>query len=42
MQYNTAVATFPRNLVAGAIGFSAAPLFAADAADRAVQQVGNL
>src|SRR5205823_13779238 len=35
MQYNTAVATFPPNLVAGAMGFSAAPLFAAEAGDRA-------
>ena len=34
MQYNTAVATFPRNLVAGLLGFSAATMFAAEAADR--------
>lgn len=35
MQYNTAIATFPRNLVAGMMGFSRATLFAAEAADRA-------
>lgn len=35
MQYNTAIASFPRNLVAGMLGFSAATLFAADAEDRA-------
>src|SRR5262249_36560892 len=34
MQYNTAIATFPRNLMAGAMGFSAATLFAAEAGDR--------
>jgi len=34
MQYNTAIATFPRNLVAGALGFSAATMFAAEAGDR--------
>src|SRR5215469_13770522 len=34
MQYNTAIATFPRNLIAGAMGFSAAMLFAAEAGDR--------
>lgn len=34
MNYNTAIATFPRNLVAGAMGFSRATLFAAEAADR--------
>ena len=34
MQYNTAIATFPRNLIAGTLGFSAAAMFAADAADR--------
>jgi LemA protein len=34
LQYNTAVATFPRNLVAGLLGFSAATMFAAEAGDR--------
>ncbi len=34
MQYNTAVATFPRNLLAGLMGFSAAAMFAAEAGDR--------
>lgn len=34
MQYNTAMATFPRNLVAGAMGFSRASMFAAEAGDR--------
>ncbi|HKE30219.1 MAG TPA: LemA family protein [Candidatus Angelobacter sp.] len=34
MQYNTAIATFPRNLIAGAMGFSRATMFAAEAGDR--------
>jgi len=34
MQYNTAIATFPRNVVAGAMGFTTATLFAAEAGDR--------
>lgn len=34
-EYNTAVATFPRNLVAGLLGFSSATMFAAEAEDRA-------
>jgi len=34
MQYNTAIATFPRNVVAGAMGFTRATLFAAEAGDR--------
>jgi len=34
MQYNTAIATFPRNLVAGALGFCAATMFAAEPGDR--------
>jgi LemA protein len=34
MQYNTAIATFPRNLVAGLMGFSSASMFAAEAGDR--------
>jgi len=33
-QFNTSIAEFPRNLVAGSFGFSAAQLFAAEAADR--------
>ena len=33
-RYNTAQAEFPRNLVAGMMGFSPAQLFAADAGDR--------
>lgn len=38
-RFNTAIAEFPRNLVAGMFGFSAAPLFAADAGERAAVQV---
>lgn len=38
-QFNTAIAEFPRNLIAGTLGFSAAPLFAAEPGDRAVAQV---
>jgi LemA protein len=34
-QYNTSLAEFPRNLVAGAFGFSPAQMFAAEAGDRA-------
>jgi LemA protein len=34
-QYNTALAEFPRNLVAGAFGFSASSLFTAEAGERA-------
>jgi LemA protein len=34
-KYNTAQAEFPRNLVAGSIGFTPSALFAADAGDRA-------
>jgi LemA protein len=34
-RYNTALAEFPRNLIAGMMGFSPSPLFAADAGDRA-------
>ena len=34
MQYNTAIATFPRNLLAGAMGFTRATMFAAEAGDR--------
>jgi len=38
-QFNTAIAEFPSNLVAGAFGFSPAQLFAAEAGDRAVAEV---
>lgn len=34
LQLNTAIATFPRNLLAGLMGFSPAALFSADPADR--------
>lgn len=33
-RYNTALAEFPRNMLAGMMGFSAAALFAAEASDR--------
>lgn len=38
-QYNTALAEFPRNLVAGVFGFSPSQMFAAEAGDRASVQV---
>ena len=38
-QFNTAIAEFPRNMVAGAFGFSTQPMFAAEAGDRAVAEV---
>jgi LemA protein len=38
-QFNTSIAEFPRNLVAGMFGFSPAQLFAAEAGDRANVQV---
>ena len=38
-QFNTAIAEFPLNLVAGAFGFSAAQLFAAEAGHRANVEV---
>jgi len=38
-QFNTAIAEFPRNVVAGMFGFSTAPMFAAEAGDRANVQV---
>jgi LemA protein len=38
-QYNTSLAEFPRNLVAGAFGFSPAQMFAAEAGDRMNVQV---
>lgn len=38
LEYNTAVASFPRNLFAGAFGFSAASMFTAEESDRAVPQ----
>jgi LemA protein len=34
-KYNTSLAEFPRNLVAGMMGFAPSPLFAADAGDKA-------
>lgn len=34
-KYNTSLAEFPRNIVAGMMGFSPSALFAADASDRA-------
>jgi LemA protein len=39
-QFNTAIAEFPRNLIAGTFGFSPAQMFAAEAGDRANVQVG--
>jgi LemA protein len=38
-KYNTAQAEFPRNLLAGSMGFTPSALFAADAGDRANVQV---
>jgi LemA protein len=38
-KYNTAQAEFPRNLIAGSMGFTPSALFAADAGDRANGQV---
>jgi LemA protein len=38
-QFNTLIAEFPQNVVAGMFGFSAAPMFAAEAEDRAHVQV---
>lgn len=38
-QFNTAIAEFPRNLVAGGFGFSPAQMFAADAGDRGTVKV---
>ena len=38
LEYNTAVASFPRNLLAGALGFSAASMFTAEESDRDVPQ----
>ena len=38
-KYNTAQAEFPRNLIAGPMGFKPASLFAADAGDKANMQV---
>ncbi|HZB97591.1 MAG TPA: LemA family protein [Candidatus Sulfotelmatobacter sp.] len=37
--YNTALQTFPRNLIAGALGFTPVNFYAADEADRTVPQV---
>jgi len=38
-QFNTSIAEFPRNLLAGMLGYSPEKLFAADAQDRAAVQV---
>jgi LemA protein len=38
-QFNTSIAEFPRNLVAGVFGFSPAQMFSAEIADRANVQV---
>jgi LemA protein len=38
-KFNTSIAEFPRNLIAGAFGFSPAQMFAADARDRANVEV---
>ncbi len=38
-QFNTAIAEFPRNIVAGMFGFTQAPMFAAEAGERADVQV---
>ncbi len=38
-QFNTSIATFPRNLVSGTFGFSAQPMFAAEAGERAAAEV---
>lgn len=38
-RYNTSLATFPSNLIAGAFGFSPSQMFAAEAGDRAAVQV---
>jgi LemA protein len=38
-QFNTAIAEFPSNVVAGMFGFSAAQMFASDAGGRAVAEV---
>ncbi len=40
-RYNTSLAEFPRNLVAGMFGFSPAQMFAAEAGDRANVQVST-
>lgn len=38
-RYNTALAEFPRNMLAGMMGFSAAALFAAEEGDRVLPQI---
>jgi len=38
-QFNTAIAEFPRNIVAGMFGFTQAPMFAAEAGERAAAKV---
>jgi LemA protein len=39
MEYNTAQSTFPRNMVAGILGFSPSTMFAAEESARTVPQV---
>jgi LemA protein len=39
LEYNTALGTFPRNLIAAPLGFAAAALFSADEPDKALPQV---
>ncbi len=39
-RYNTAIAEFPGNLIAGVLGFSPSQMFAAEAGERANVQVG--
>jgi LemA protein len=41
-RYNTSLAEFPRNWLAGMIGFSPAKLFAAEEGDRTMPQVGTM
>jgi len=38
-RYNTSLAEFPRNLLAGLMGFSPSPLFATDAGERILPQI---
>jgi len=40
--YNTGIETVPANLVAGMLGFTRRPLFAATADERAVPEIGSL
>jgi LemA protein len=41
-RYNTSLAEFPRNLLAGMMGFRASQLFAADAGDRSSPQISQI